>query len=233
MSNENTTKPRIIITIDGYSGCGKSTLAKDVSKKLSYIHIDSGAMYRSIALHAVKNNIPITNKAAIIQSLSSLNLELTFENGASQVYLNGENVANRLKDQAVVDIVSEVAAIEEIRTYLRDIQQDLGKNKGIVMEGRDIGTVIFPNAELKLFVTAELEIRTQRRLLELQERGINRDAETIQTNLQKRDLIDSTREVAPLVKASDAIVLDTSYLTREEQTQTVVKLVEDTINVIR
>lgn len=227
MSHTNATEAKIIIAIDGHSGCGKSTLAKDLSKQLSYIHIDTGAMYRSIALHTVRENIPIANTDSIIQALSSIQLELKFEDGASQVYLNGEPVVHLLKDQAVVDIVSEVAAIEEVRSYLMGIQRQMGKEKGIVMDGRDIGTIIFPEAELKLFVTADLDMRTERRVLELQQRGIARDADIIRANLEKRDLLDSTREVAPLVKADDAIVIDTTNLTREEQTETAVQLVRE------
>jgi len=228
-----TPDPKIIITIDGYSGCGKSTLAKDLSKHLSYLHIDTGAMYRSIALHSVRNNISVSETSSIIKNLSNIDLQLKFVNGSSIPYLNGEPVGHLLQSKEVVNIVSEIAAITEVREFLKEKQRNLGKNKGIVMDGRDIGTIIFPEASLKIFVTADIKIRTERRIKELAERGIARDAQEVQSNLEKRDRIDSNRKIAPLKKATDAIVLDTSHLTREEQLKKVLELVEQVISAIK
>lgn len=233
MIGKTTIDPKIIITIDGYSGCGKSTLAKDISKQLSYVHIDTGAMYRSIALHTIRQHIPIKDSEAIIASLSDIDLELKLVDGSSRPFLNGEAVGHLLKDKEVVNIVSEIAAIPEVREFLKQKQRILGKDKGIVMDGRDIGTVIFPEAALKIFVTADIMVRTNRRISELAERGIQRDSTEVQTNLEKRDYIDSNRTVAPLKKASDAIILDTSNLSREEQLKEALGLVRKAINAIK
>lgn len=233
MIGKTTTDPKIIITIDGYSGCGKSTLAKDISKKLSYVHIDTGAMYRSIALHTIRENIPIKDSSAIIASLDDLDLELRLVDGSSRPFLNGEAVGHLLKDKDIVNIVSEIAAIPEVREFLKQKQRILGKHKGIVMDGRDIGTVIFPEAALKIFVTADIKVRTDRRISELAERGIKRDSLEVQSNLEKRDYIDSNREVAPLKKAIDAVTLDTSYLSREEQLEEALVLVRNAVNAVR
>lgn len=215
--NDHLPSKKIIIAIDGYSGCGKSTLARDLSKKLSYLHIDTGAMYRSIALHFIETDTNLSNPASVASSLQSAKLMIKIENDQSATFLNGVNVKQRIKEPDVAAIVSEVAAIKEVRSYLLDVQQSFGKDKGIIMDGRDIGTVIFPNAELKFFVTADSDIRTQRRLLELKEKGIEISAAEIKHNLLKRDQIDSTRTEAPLKQAEDAILFDTSLLSRKEQ----------------
>ena len=233
MIGKITTDPKIIITIDGYSGCGKSTLAKDLSKHLSYLHIDTGAMYRSIALHMIRNKTSIQDLKSIISSLSDIDLQLKFIDGSSHPFLNGEPVGHLLKSKEVVNIVSEIAAIGEVREFLKHKQRRLGLEKGIVMDGRDIGTVIFPEASLKLFVTADIKIRTDRRIKELKERGIDRAYEEVLENLQKRDRIDTSRDVAPLRKAEDAIVIDTSHLNRSEQLEKALSLVEEVINAIK
>lgn len=219
--------PKIIIAIDGLSGCGKSTLAKDLSKQLSYLHIDSGAMYRSVALHLVREKISVDDIDSVIIALQSLEISTKLDNQLSIPYMNGERVDHLLQSSEVVNIVSEVAAIKEVRLFLRGIQQDLGKEKGIVMDGRDIGTVIFPDAELKLYITADIVARTNRRAIELDARGIKMSKEFIKNNLSKRDYIDSNRKASPLKKADDAIAIDTTNLTREEQLKQALQYVDD------
>lgn len=228
--NDHLPLKKIIIAIDGYSGCGKSTLARDLSKKLSYLHIDTGAMYRSLALHFIVTDTNLSNLASVTSSLQSAQLMIKIEDDQSSTFLNGNNVNQRIKEPDVAAIVSEVAAIKEVRSYLLELQQSFGKDKGIIMDGRDIGTVIFPNAELKLFVIADADIRTQRRLLELKEKGIEISATEVKHNLLKRDRIDTSRTVAPLKQAEDAILFDTSFLTREEQLEKALKEVNRIIN---
>lgn len=210
---------KIIIAIDGFSSCGKSTLAKALATKLEYVFIDTGAMYRSIALYFMRNNIAFDDQAAIESAL--LNIKLHFEFNSltqkSDIYLNGENVESLIREMKVSSKVSEVAAIAAVRDFAVAQQQAMGIDKGIVMDGRDIGTVVFPQAELKLFVTADPLIRANRRLLELKVTDPNITLEEVAKNLQHRDLIDSTREHSPLKQAVDAVVLDNSHITKEQQ----------------
>lgn len=210
---------KIIIAIDGFSSCGKSTLAKALATKLEYVFIDTGAMYRSIALYFMRNNIAFDDQAAIESAL--LNIKLHFEFNSltqkSDIYLNGENVETLIREMKVSSKVSEVAAIAAVRDFAVAQQQAMGIDKGIVMDGRDIGTVVFPQAELKLFVTADPLIRANRRLLELKVTDPNITLEEVAENLQHRDLIDSTREHSPLKQAEDALVLDNSHITKEQQ----------------
>lgn len=230
MDKNSIPETKIIIAIDGLSGCGKSTLAKDLSKQLSYLHIDSGAMYRSIALYLNHEHISVHDHLAVINALESIEISTKLENETSIPYLNGERVDHLIKSPAVVEIVSEVAAIKEVRDFLKKRQRDLGINKGIVMDGRDIGTVIFPLAELKLFITADLDTRTKRRALELAERGIEISEEEIRENLSKRDYIDSNRKESPLRRADDAIIIETTKMTRAEQLSVAMKHVDIAIN---
>lgn len=210
---------KIIIAIDGFSSCGKSTLAKALATKLEYVFIDTGAMYRSIALYFMRNNIAFHDQAAIESAL--LNIKLHFEFNSltqkSDIYLNNENVESLIREMKVSSKVSEVAAIAAVRDFAVAQQQAMGIDKGIVMDGRDIGTVVFPQAELKLFVTADPLIRANRRLLELKATDPNITLEEVAENLQHRDLIDSTREHSPLKQADDALVLDNSHITKEQQ----------------
>lgn len=210
---------KIIIAIDGFSSCGKSTLAKALATKLEYVFIDTGAMYRSIALYFMRNNIAFDDQAAIESAL--LNIKLHFEFNSltqkSDIYLNNENVESLIREMKVSSKVSEVAAIAAVRDFAVAQQQAMGIDKGIVMDGRDIGTVVFPQAELKLFVTADPLIRANRRLLELKATDPNITLEEVAENLQHRDLIDSTREHSPLKQADDALVLDNSHITKEQQ----------------
>jgi cytidylate kinase len=210
---------KIVIAIDGYSSCGKSTLAKQLAKELDYIFVDSGAMYRAITLFFLRNNIDIQDTKAIQEALNNITLTFKFNTltGKSDIFLNGENVELPIREMRVNDRVSDVAALEAVRTFAVAQQQLMGQQKGIVMDGRDIGTTVFPDAALKIFVTAEINIRVKRRLLELREKNPSITEEEVKKNLQLRDQIDSTREVSPLRQAADAIILDNSKLTREEQ----------------
>jgi cytidylate kinase len=209
---------KIIIAIDGFSSCGKSTLAKAMAKALEYVFVDTGAMYRAIALYFLRNNIAFNDTAAN-EALHAIELRFKF-NSASQksdMYLNGENVEQEIRTMQVSQKVSEVASIPAVRTFAVAQQQAMGMDKGIVMDGRDIGTVVFPNAELKLFVTADPDIRLERRYQELLQTNPSIFKEEVAANLQQRDLMDSTRAHSPLRKAEDALVLDNTNLNREQQ----------------
>jgi cytidylate kinase len=209
---------KITIAIDGFAGCGKSTLAKALAKSLNYTFIDSGAMYRAVAFYCLdKGYFSINEGLDQAQLLAHLN-QITIEFSSDQkVWLNGQDITEVIRSPKVAAIVSSVAAIKEVRIKLVDLQRQMSKEGGIVMDGRDIGTVVFPNAELKIFVTASIEVRTQRRLAELEAKGEQTDAQSVEQNLLQRDHLDSTRKESPLAQASDAIVLDTTELSREAQ----------------
>jgi cytidylate kinase len=210
---------KIIITIDGWSSCGKSTLAKQLAKELGYVYVDSGAMYRAITLFFLRNNIDLEDKKEVTEALKSVNLEFIFnpKSNSSEIYLNGENVEYVIRDLLVAEKVSIVAAIREVREFAVAQQQKMGSKKGIVMDGRDIGTVVFPKAELKIFMTADNAVRVERRFKELYEKNPNITIEEVKDNLEMRDYIDSHREVSPLRKADDAIELDNTNITEHEQ----------------
>ena len=212
---------KIIITIDGWSSCGKSTLAKQLAKKLGYVYVDSGAMYRAITLYFLRNHIDWTDKKEVQAALKEIHLEFHFneKNETSEIYLNDENVEYVIRDLVIAEKVSDVAAIKEVRAFAVAQQQKMGAKKGIVMDGRDIGTVVFPKAELKIFMTADNAVRVERRFKELYEKNPNITIEEVKNNLEMRDYIDSHREVSPLKKADDAIVLDNTSLTEDEQFQ--------------
>lgn len=210
---------KIIIAIDGFSSCGKSTLAKALAKELSYVFIDTGAMYRAVALYFMRHQVSFEDLQAIEKAIQSIRLHFVFNEstGKSDMYLNGENVELAIREMKVSQKVSEVAAIPAVRDFAVAQQQAMGEEKGIVMDGRDIGTVVFPNAELKIFVTADPKIRTERRYKELLVTQPNITREEVAENLTHRDLIDSTREHSPLKQASDALVLDNTHLNQDEQ----------------
>jgi cytidylate kinase len=210
---------KIIITIDGWSSCGKSTVAKQLAKEMGYTYIDSGAMYRAITLYFLRNHIDWTEQKEVEQALDKIHLEFrsNHKTGNTEIYLNGENVEYVIRDLVVAEKVSEVAAIREVREFAVAQQQIMGQNKAIVMDGRDIGTVVFPHAELKIFMTADKMIRVSRRFKELYEKNPNITIEEVKANLEMRDYIDSHREVSPLRQADDAIVLDNSHLGFKEQ----------------
>ena len=226
-------KKQITIAIDGYSACGKSTLAKDLAKKLSFIFIDSGAMYRGVALYCLQNNLFDADgnpkQVDIIHALKNITLSFQLINDNNCLFLNGKNVEELIRGGEVAAVVSKVARIKEVRVKLVMEQQKMGANGGIVMEGRDIGSVVFPKAELKLFITASQEIRAQRRFLELKSKGIEAKINEISSNLAERDLMDSSRKESPLIQVADAIVIDNSKLTREEQLDFVLNLVRNLV----
>lgn len=226
-------KKQITIAIDGYSACGKSTLAKDLAKKLSFIFIDSGAMYRGVTLYCLQNNLfdadSNPKQVEIIQALKNITLSFQLINDNNCLLLNGKNVEELIRGTEVAAVVSKVARIKEVRIKLVMEQQKMGTNGGIVMEGRDIGSVVFPNAELKFFITASIEIRAQRRFLELKSKGIEAKINEISSNLAERDLMDSSRKESPLIQVADAIVMDNSKLTREEQLDFVLNLVRNLV----
>jgi len=209
---------KIIIAIDGFSSCGKSTLAKAMAKALEYVFVDTGAMYRAIALYFLRNNIAF-NDIAANEALHTIELKFKFNNltQKSDMYLNGENVEQEIRAMQVSQKVSEVASIAAVRDFAVAQQQAMGIDKGIVMDGRDIGTVVFPNAELKLFVTADPAVRLERRYQELLQTNPTILKEEVAANLQQRDLMDSTRAHSPLRQAKDALVLDNTNLDREQQ----------------
>lgn len=223
-----TTK-KIIIAIDGYSSCGKSTLAKQLAQELGFVFIDSGAMYRAITLHFIRHNVPLDNKDAVVEALNTIHLSFhpNPQTGISDMYLNDENVSHLIREMTIAEKVSDVAAIKEVRRFAVAQQQLMGKKKGLVMDGRDIGTVVFPDAELKIFMTALPEVRVKRRFQELYASNPNITIEEVKTNLELRDYIDTNREEGPLRMAEGAYILDNSNLDRDEQLQTVLKWVKE------
>lgn len=216
---------KITIAIDGFSSCGKSTMAKMLAKEVGYIYVDTGAMYRAVTLFAMRNGMIAPNgdvdRDALKAKMDALHVEfkLNPQTGKAETYLNGENVEHEIRGMEVSAHVSAIAAIDFVRTALVAQQQRMGHDKGIVMDGRDIGTVVFPDAELKVFVTASAEVRAQRRFDELVDKGMKANYDEILHNVQERDYIDSHREVSPLRKAEDAIELDNGQLTIAEQLQ--------------
>lgn len=210
---------KIIITLDGFSSCGKSTLAKQLAKELNYVFIDSGAMYRAITLYFIREHVDCSNTEQVKKALSEINLSFEYNpiTQQSDMYLNDENVALLIREMVVSERVSEVAALKEVREFGVAQQQQMGIKKGIVMDGRDIGTTVFPEAELKIFVTADTAVRVERRFKELYEKNPAITIEEVKRNLEMRDYVDSNREFSPLRQAADAVVLDNSDLTREEQ----------------
>ncbi|MDX1683608.1 MAG: (d)CMP kinase [Saprospiraceae bacterium] len=214
----------LTIAIDGHSSCGKSTLARDLAHALGYTYIDSGAMYRAVTLYFLRHNISLEDEKAILNALENLEIELTRDN---QVFLNNENVTLDIRKAEVSEMVSQVATISSVRSLLVALQQSYKKSGGIVMDGRDIGTVVFPDADVKIFLTADLNVRANRRHEELLQRNIPMTRSKVIENLKYRDHIDSTREDSPLVKAEDAILIDNSDMDREQQLNYVLGLVKD------
>ena len=222
-------KNKIIIAIDGHSSCGKSTLAKDLSKKLNYAYIDTGAMYRAVTLYFIQNNISLDHTDAIELALKAIKIHCEHINGQNRTFLNGKDVEDEIRKMYVSKLVSPVATISTVRRAMVWQQQKMGKVKGVILDGRDIGTVVFPNAELKLFVTADIQTRAARRFAELQQKNIKGSLEEIKVNLAERDHIDSNREDSPLKQAKDAILIDNTNLNREEQLAMILALVEQRI----
>lgn len=229
------TDHKITIAIDGFSSTGKSTVAKQLAKELSYVYVDTGAMYRAISLYAMRKKY-ITedtfNKEALIKDLPSLDLKFVFDptRGYAAIYLNDENIEDEIRTLEVSQYVSRVAAVSEVREKLVSQQQQMGLEKGVVMDGRDIGTVVFPNAELKIFMTATAEERAGRRFKEMKQLGQDVNYDEVLKNVTDRDHLDTTREDSPLVKAEDAIEIDNSSLNIEEQFQKILMLAKDVIS---
>ncbi|HNJ27962.1 MAG TPA: (d)CMP kinase [Ferruginibacter sp.] len=221
-------KPKITITIDGWSSCGKSTLAKQLAKVLGYVYIDSGAMYRAITLYFLRNHIDWTDEKEVTEALGNISIEFHYNDVSqqSEIYLNGENVEYVIRDLVIAEKVSDVAAIESVRSFAVAQQQKLGMYKGIVMDGRDIGTTVFPDAELKIFMTADTAVRVERRFKELYAKNPNITIEEVKNNLEMRDYIDSNRKISPLRKAEDAIEIDNTNLSMEEQLRKAIDLAE-------
>jgi cytidylate kinase len=216
---------KIVIAIDGYSACGKSTTAKEVAKILNYRYIDSGAMYRAVTMYFLEHHVALTNPKEVDKALTSVKISFrTNAHGVSETYLNNLNVESEIREMRIAEHVSEVSALPSVRHAMVDQQRKLGKERGIVMDGRDIGTVVFPQADLKLFLTADMNVRAYRRQQELLEGDELVDLQTIITNLEKRDYIDSTRKESPLRQATDAISIDTSHITIDEQVDEVINL---------
>ena len=213
---------KITIAIDGFSSCGKSTMAKSLAKEIGYIYIDSGAMYRAVTLYCIENGLIEDGEIRteiLKEDLKRINIsfKINAETGQPDTYLNDENVENKIRTMLVSSMVSQVSALDFVRSAMVEQQQKMGKEKGIVMDGRDIGTTVFPDAELKIFVTASAEVRAQRRFDELKSKGQEASYDEILHNVKQRDYLDQNREVSPLRQASDAILLDNSTLNIEEQ----------------
>ncbi|SEP57865.1 (d)CMP kinase [Flavobacterium urocaniciphilum] len=227
---------KITIAIDGFSSTGKSTLAKQIAKELGYIYVDTGAMYRAVTYFAMRHNFVSENhldSEGLIKELPNITLQFHFNEEAefAEMYLNEENIEIAIRTIEVSRLVSKVAEISEVRAKLVEQQQAMGKNKGIVMDGRDIGTVVFPDAELKLFMTASTETKAQRRFDELVEKGQHVTFEEVLQNVQERDYIDTHRDDSPLVKADDAIEIDNSHMTKKEQFELVMEMVSEKLEV--
>lgn len=237
-NNEITDAPKIIVAIDGFSSSGKSTMARELAKRVSYIYVDSGAMYRAITLFALRKGLihnGVVNKEKLLPYLSKI--EISFQKSASSdgvqhTLLDGEDVEKEIRSPEVSQNVTYIAVIPEVRERMVNIQQSYGNKKGIVMDGRDIGTVVFPQAELKVFVSADVHERSRRRWRELTQKGVDIRFEEVVSNLMERDRIDTTREVSPLKKAPDALEFDNGAVTHEEQMEWLMKQFQDTVSKI-
>ncbi len=217
---------KIIVAIDGYSACGKSTTAKKVAEKLQYAYIDTGAMYRSVTLYFHQNYVSLTNPKEVLDALQHIQIQFLYnpKENRSETYLNGMNVEEEIRKMYISEKVSPVSAVLEVRREMVRLQQRMGSKRGVVMDGRDIGTTVFPDAELKIFMNADMTVRAHRRQQELMDGGEMVDLAEILENLEKRDLMDTTRKESPLAKAEDAYSLDTTFITVEEQVDFVVNL---------
>lgn len=223
MTSENSS---FIIAIDGFSSCGKSTLAKTLAKQLGFTFIDTGAMYRAVTLYLIENEVDFQDANALKQALENIDIEIKKQGEENHFFLNGKDVSEAIREMYVSEKVSEVSALPEVRETLVRQQQKMGAEGKVVMDGRDIGTVVFPDAHLKIFMTASPEVRAQRRYEELRGKGEEVTLEEVRQNLNHRDQIDTTRAVSPLRQAEDAVLLDNSHLNREEQLEFVLGLVE-------
>jgi len=222
------TKRNIIIAIDGYSSCGKSTVAKALANKLHYVYVDSGAMYRAVTLYFLRNNIDLEDDSKISEALESIHIDFHKEHGTTKVLLNDEDVSEEIRQMPVSENVSAVSAIKAVRKAMVKQQQKMGARKNVVMDGRDIGTTVFPHAQVKIFMTADPKVRAERRYLELKNKGENITLEEVFENIAHRDYQDTTRKESPLIRAEDAIILDNTDMTEDEQ----LAFVSDKVNAI-
>jgi cytidylate kinase len=226
---------KLIIAIDGYSSCGKSTFAKSIAKELSYIFIDSGAMYRAVTLYCMRNKFvgpDWLNIDGVLSELKEINIDFVYnpDIGEYETYLNSENVEAEIRNMAVTSHVSTISQIAEVRTRMVELQRQIGAYKGIVMDGRDIGTVVFPDADIKIFMTASVDIRAKRRADELKGKGVDVDFDEVKRNIVARDIADENRDISPLRRAEDAIILDNSRITVEEQMLWIRRIIESKRN---
>jgi CMP/dCMP kinase len=226
---------KLIIAIDGYSSCGKSTFAKAIAKELNYLYIDSGAMYRAVTLYCMRKNFISKgwmNAESIIEEISSINIDFVFnpEKREYETFLNSENIEKEIRSMEVTSFVSRISQIAEVRAHMVELQRKIGGSKGIVMDGRDIGTVVFPDADLKIFMTASLDIRAKRRYDELTSNSIKADFEEVKKNIIARDIADENRDISPLRRADDAIILDNTRMTVKEQMSWIMKIIENKRN---
>lgn len=211
------TKRNIIIAIDGYSSCGKSTVAKALANKLHYVYVDSGAMYRAVTLYFLRNNIDLEDDSKISEALENIHIDFHKEHGVTKVLLNDEDVSEEIRQMPVSENVSAVSAIKAVRKAMVKQQQKMGARKNVVMDGRDIGTAVFPHAQVKIFMTADPKVRAERRYLELKNKGENITLEEVFENIAHRDYQDTTRKESPLIRAEDAVILDNTDMTEDEQ----------------
>jgi cytidylate kinase len=226
---------KLIIAIDGYSSCGKSTFAKSIAKELNYIFIDSGAMYRTVTLYSMRRGFignGSLNIQGILDEINNIHIDFLFNPTKNEydTFLNSENIEEEIRSMEVASHVSRISQISEVRAHMVDLQRQIGVNKGIVMDGRDIGTVVFPDADIKIFMTATIDIRTRRRYNELKEKGIQIDIEEIKRNLIARDIADENRDVSPLKRADDAIILDNSRMSVDEQMGWIKSIIQKKLN---
>ena len=212
------------VAIDGPAGAGKSTIAKLVAKEKGYVYVDTGAMYRGLAIHFLENGIEAEETGKIVEACKDADVTIRYEDGQQQVYLNGKNITAKLREEAVGNMASKSSAIPEVRAKLLELQRDLARKENVIMDGRDIGTCVLPDADVKVFLTASVETRAKRRYDELVEKGVSCDLEEIARDIAERDERDSTREIAPLKQAEDAVLVDSSRMTIEEVVAAIVKL---------
>ena len=227
---------RLIIAIDGYSSCGKSTFARLIAKELNYIYIDSGAMYRAVTLFCMRRNyisLTVLNREGILVELKDIHIDFVFNPDINEyeTFLNSENVENEIRNMEVTSLVSKISQIPEVRERMVELQRQIGISKGIVMDGRDIGTVVFPDADIKIFMTASVDIRAKRRHNELKNKGVNIEFEEIKRTIIARDIADENRDISPLRRANDALILDNSRITVDEQILWINEIIEKKIHV--
>ena len=216
-----------VVAVDGPAGSGKGTITKLVGEKRNLVYIDTGAMYRCVTLDCINNNVDYTDIEGIEKVLDKISIELKIEDGIQKVYLNGKDVSQEIREDKVNNLVSEYSAVKEVRDKITPMQQEMGKNQDIIMEGRDIGTVVFPNADVKIFLDCDVKERARRRYIQNQQKGINSTYEEILANIIKRERINSTREVAPFIKAEDAILIDSTNMTIEEVVNRVIEIIDE------